>query len=1162
VPDDPRVQQLLDELLDTGGTPEEVCESCVELLPVVRTRWRQLCQARDELDAMFPAMAETGDDLPAAAEDDPPLPSIPGYEVEAVLGVGGMGVVFRARHQALNRVVALKMALAGEYAGPRERERFRREAEAVAALRHPNVVQVYDVGDADGRPFLTMELLDGGSLAQRLNGTPMPARKAAEIVATLTGAVEAAHRTGIVHRDLKPANILRTVDDVFKVSDFGLARRLDGPAALTRSGAAVGTPSYMAPEQARGPANTVGPAADIYALGAILYECLTGRPPFRGETAAETLDQAIHREPTPPGRLNPRLPRDLETICLKCLDKDPDLRYPAAVDLAADLGRFLNHEPIWARPVGRAERVLRWARRRPAAAGLLTAIVLLFLVGGLAAGLQYRHVAADRDRQARADSEVRAILERSRGPLDEAWQAQDLVKLADVAVEGNRAVDIGRSGGASPAVRDEAEVLRADAADRLGRARRTRTLLDEVLDVSASQETAAYTAADGFTSVPVQPGSDEQYAAAFRRWGLDVDATPEAAAVARLRAEPDAVVPELVAALDDWMLERRHEKRPAAEWRRLYRVADQLDKSGQHRRLRALLAGNSPARAESVAALVGAGPSWPAIWGLSHGDDWRQLRELRSEIDPRTAPVLTIVLLARAFAEVGDAAGAERLLRQAIAVRPNQVVLLDVLGRLLERKEPSGIGRAIECFRAARARQPRLGIALSGALIHSGRAEEAEDVVRDLLSHGPKTPLLYNHLGAALDARDHSAAEAAYRKAIALAPDFAAAHANLGLCLSDQGKHDAAEAACRTAVELRPNWADAHYHLGNVLARQRRFVAAAGAFRMVIALQPDAAPAYYNLGNALTAQGRHAAASDAYRTAIDLRPEFAMAHNNLGLALLQQGQPAAAEAAFRAAIRLKPKFAFAHNNLGNALDQQQRFVDAESAYREAILLAPALGSAHLNLGNVLVQQGRFDEGLTVVQAGIDLLSERDPVRGPAAGLLKRCQRYLVLDERLPGILSGTDRTTGAVEQLELAQLCQIRGHYAAAAHFYQDGLAADPALARAVPVGTRAAAARCAARAARGDGTGAPAGAAERAALRAIALKWLRVDLAVLQTRATSPNAAKRNATAGVLVNWLHDPDFAGLRPGWRRMGMPAKERAEWDGLWGEVKATLAEVRK
>ena len=277
--------------------------------------------------------------------------------MEAFLGRGGMGIVYKARHLRLNRFVALKMLITGAYAGPRERARFQREAEAVAGLRHANIVQVYDVGDHEGWPYFTMELLEGGSLAQAVAGTPQPARQAAAILATLAEAVQVAHQGGIVHRDLKPANILLAADGTPKIADFGLARHFDGGPALTLSGARIGTPSYMAPEQLIGKAGTIGPAADIYALGALLYEMLTGRPPFRGETASETERQAIHDEPVPPWRLNPKVPRDLETICLKCLHKDPQRRY-ATLPLS------------WKISSGCSERAHRGAAARPCGSAL------------------------------------------------------------------------------------------------------------------------------------------------------------------------------------------------------------------------------------------------------------------------------------------------------------------------------------------------------------------------------------------------------------------------------------------------------------------------------------------------------------------------------------------------------------------------------------------------------------------------------------------------------------------------------------------------------------------------------------------------------------------------------------------------------------------------
>jgi serine/threonine-protein kinase len=260
-----------------------------------------------------------------------------------------MGVVYLARQLRLKRPCALKMILAADHAGPVAVGRFLAEAEAVARLRHPNVVQVHGAGDHDGHPYLELEYVEGGSLAQALDGAPWPPRRAAALVEALARAMAEAHRLGVVHRDLKPANVLLTPDGAPKVTDFGLAKSL-GDATLTRPGTVLGTPSYMAPEQAEGGVERAGPGVDVYALGAILYELLTGRPPFRGESVLDTLRQVKSTEPVSPSRLAPALPRDIETICLKCLEKDPLRRFPGAADLADDLARFLAGESILARP--------------------------------------------------------------------------------------------------------------------------------------------------------------------------------------------------------------------------------------------------------------------------------------------------------------------------------------------------------------------------------------------------------------------------------------------------------------------------------------------------------------------------------------------------------------------------------------------------------------------------------------------------------------------------------------------------------------------------------------------------------------------------------------------------------------------------------------------
>jgi serine/threonine-protein kinase len=313
--------------------------------------------------------------------------TVAGYEVLSVLGRGAMGVVYKARQRGLNRLVALKMILAGEHAGSHELNRFQAEAEAVAHLRHPNIVQIYEVGEEQGLPFFSLEFVEGSSLDRKANGTPMPPVDAARMVLKLARAMDYAHKSNIVHRDLKPANVLLTQDGEPKIGDFGLAKRIDEDAGQTRTGTVLGTPSYMAPEQAEGRLREVGPLSDEYSLGAILYELLTGRPPFKGSTILDTLNQLRTLEPVPPIEFQPGVPRDLETICLKCLQKDPQKRYAGCGEMAEDLRRFLAGEPIAARPVSRRERLWRWCKRNPRVAGLTAAVAALLVLGvvGLAA---------------------------------------------------------------------------------------------------------------------------------------------------------------------------------------------------------------------------------------------------------------------------------------------------------------------------------------------------------------------------------------------------------------------------------------------------------------------------------------------------------------------------------------------------------------------------------------------------------------------------------------------------------------------------------------------------------------------------------------------------------------------------------------------------------
>jgi eukaryotic-like serine/threonine-protein kinase len=339
------------------------------------------------------------------------LPRVPGYEVLGLLGRGGMGVVYKARHQRLGRPVALKMLSPQGEADPEYLERFRTEAEAVARLQHPNIVQIYDIGEVHGEPYLALELLEGGRLTDRTGRAPQPPREAARLTETLARAVHHAHAQGVIHRDLKPSNVLLATDGTPKISDFGVAKRLDvtpeAAPALTSTGSIIGSPGYLAPEQAEPRLTPLGPATDVYALGGILYELLTGRAPFQGATVVETVLQTLNAEPVPPARLQPGVPPDLETVCLKCLEKQPARRYGSAADLAADLARFLAGEPTRARPLSRAARLGKWARRRPAVAALAGLSAFLLLAGLALAGWPWARAEARAAAEARAKDEAR-----------------------------------------------------------------------------------------------------------------------------------------------------------------------------------------------------------------------------------------------------------------------------------------------------------------------------------------------------------------------------------------------------------------------------------------------------------------------------------------------------------------------------------------------------------------------------------------------------------------------------------------------------------------------------------------------------------------------------------------------------------------------------------
>jgi eukaryotic-like serine/threonine-protein kinase len=1108
--DTPRVQQLLDELLDSRATPEEVCGSCPELLPELRARWRQVCRVRAELDALFPPPPGPGAPPAALPRETTPLPRVPGYEVEAVLGRGGMGVVFRARHLRLNRTVALKMALAGAYASLHERERFQREAEAVAGLRHPNVVQVHDVGDADGRPYFTMELVEGGSLAQQLDGTPWPSREAASLLATLAGAVEAAHRSGIVHRDLKPANILLTTEGTPKVSDFGLARRLDGEAGLTRTGTALGTPSYMAPEQARGRPPAVGPAADVYALGAILYELLTGRPPFKAETAAETVLQVISQDPVPPSRLNAKVPRDLETVCLKCLHKEPAKRYATAAALAEDLERFLRGEAIAARPERRLERVARRVRRRPVlaaalAAGTLLAVALagggLWLISERAAAA--REVEAEQAATERAAAEdlremarwlkksswpeARAALERARGRLGEHGSAE-LRRFLD---QGNRELEL--------AARLEAIPL----------------------------ELPPYAPA-----VPL-----DKYEEAFRRAGLgQVHDDPEAVA-ARVRASN--IANALVAALDFWSAVTLDPDRK--RWAmRVARLADP-DPTGWRDRARDPAVRADPAAlVELIRTAPVAGQSVPLLLALDRQlpyDSMERLPFLRRVHQAHPGDFWANLRLG-VVVQQKSPAEAVRYYQAAVALRPRTAVGYSHLGWVLllaGRRE-----EAVEHYRQAVDLDPTAVSShhyLAGVLAQLGRHDEAINQLREAIRFNPNDSGLYTALGHWLEVQGRDLeALPQHQQAVALHPQNKHAQDRLRALLARLGRGEEARVAWQAALDANPPKHDDWYGYAE--------------FCLFIG-QEDA---YRRARQALL--GKFGAATDPYvaertaraclllpATGDELRRAVALAERAAAV------EPSKYQWAY-------PNFLFAR---GLAEYRQGRLDQAIAILRgdAARVLGPA---PRLVLAMALHRSGQVAEARKLLAAAVLAHDwKADQARdqnGWIFHVLRREAEGMILPN-LPAFLDGKYQPQDNDERLALLGVCQFTNRSLGLARLYGDAFAADPGLAGDLGAGHRYHAARAAALAGCGRGVDATGiGEAEGKRWREQARQWLRADLAAWDKALDgTPGAGDR--ARQTLTHWRGDPGLAGLRDPAELDKLPADERKDCRALWEEVAKVL-----
>jgi serine/threonine-protein kinase len=928
---------------------------------------------------------ETATELPSPSIRDASaagVDAVPGYEILGVLGRGGMGVVYKARQVGLNRLCALKMILAGGHAGEADLARFHTEAEAIARLQHPNIVAVYEVGLHQGKPYLSLEFCAGGSLDRKLAGTPIEPAEAAKLVRTLAEAMQAAHAANVIHRDLKPANVLLASGGcqppergpqtpgglhpplafVLKITDFGLAKKLD-EASRTATNAIMGTPSYMAPEQAEGK-KQVGPAADVYALGAILYECLTGRPPFKAATALDTIMQVVADEPVPPRQLNAKVPRDLETICLKCLQKEPGKRYSSAAALADDLGRHLAGEPIRARRVGRLERAGKWVRRNPVVAALLAGVLLAVAIGGWALWERSAQQASQRmelaQRVAETERAVSLALGKAEQLRDQARQlpsatSQQAEAAAGVWRQAEAALEQAEAALSTGAAADPLLQRVSDVREEIERGRRHALRKGKLLRGLDEARMARSTWIDSELD---NAGASTRYAQAFAAYGLDVTRGRSEELARQIRSEEPDVREALIVALLDWTFVAKLAKSEGL-MKVLSKIAQGADDDGWRNKFRAAWAARDRAALRSLAA------------------EARRLSLPSSSVE-----FLGVVL--EALDEHDDALG---LLRWARNRYPSDFWIAFQLGSVLRRgsnQTPVEIEEAIGSYRVARALSPGSTIVLNDlgfALEQEKRFEEAIACYRRAIDIDHRfMPARYNLANALKKTGKLVEAVACYRAAIDLAPRDVKAHAGLGLALSTQGKVEEAIAAHRRTIAIDPNYVAGHCNLGAALRSRKKLDEAVACFRKAIEVDSQSALAHASLGQVFADRGKVDDAIAYYRKALAIEPKFALAHVGLGGALRATGKVDEAIACYQKALAIDPNAADAHVQLGAILCDVKR--DHEGAivrFRKAIEIDPRHAWAHFNLGVALRDRGKVDEAIPLWRKAIEI----DPHHAPA-----------------------------------------------------------------------------------------------------------------------------------------------------------------------------------
>jgi tetratricopeptide (TPR) repeat protein/tRNA A-37 threonylcarbamoyl transferase component Bud32 len=1196
-------------------------------------------QPNARADHGTPALLSEGRATPAVPGDAPPAGR---YRPVRFHARGGLGEVFLAEDAELRRPVALKR-IQGRYADdPDSRRRFLVEAEITARLEHPGVVPVLGlVEDGAGQPCYAMRFIEGPTLAQAIKEfheadlqagrdpgeRSLALRKLLGHFVAVCNTVGYAHSRGVLHRDLKPQNVMLGKYGETLVVDWGLAKPLDrteaeraggeqslglggraGPEGATQPGEVKGTPEFMSPEQAAGKMTAVGPPADIFGLGAVLYTILTGRPPYQGNLH-DVLVRAHGAVFPAPRRLKPGVPRALEAVCRKAMAVQPGDRYATAQELGAEVERWLADQPVtaWREPL--LVRSGRWVRRhKPLVAAASSMVLVALVLGGL--GLAW-------------------------------WQRQREAVERAVGEDLREAVRLQGEERWAPALQalERAEGRLTDLApDSLGE--RIRKIKEEVAFVEELEETRLQAATIGSGGRGDEfrdfAAADRAYAVVFAKHGFDLAALSRQEVARRIRGS--GIRNRLVAALDNWGYLKHF--LPARTGPSPHLFAALADDDPWRRRLRDPGLGTNGARVERLA------------------QDKDTLRQ----------PPVYLYLLSEGLQYHGRPAAAERLLRRAQEQHPEDFWLNFQLANLLLRKGPAQLEEAVGYYHAALARKPDSAATynnLGYALCDQGKLARAERAFRKAVALQPRTATPYIGLGYALSAQKKFAgARAAYHKAIALEPGTAAGYTGLGAVFHHQGKHAAAERAhrkavalqpdgvtyshlggtladrgkyaeavriCRKAIALQPDYHDAHSNLGYALSGQGRFVEAEQAYRKALALEPSNAKSCFALGNVLQKRGKFADAVRMYRKAIVLRPHYPNAYNNLGSALFGQRKYAEAEHAFRKTIALKPGYAVAHFNLGNALREQGKLAEAVEEYRRAVALDPqntdaryslgialsgrgkqaeaaevfrkavalkpddAVGNyglgvtlsrqgkyaeavrayrkaigrkpnfaeAHCNLGDALLQSGKLTEGLRALRRGHRLGKDRPGWPYPSAQWVRDAESLVRLEGKLAQVLAGTAQPADSAERVALAALCQkpFKRRYAAAALLYREAFRVEPKLGEDPRSEHRYNAACAAALAGCGKGKDAASlDAKERSRLRSQAVAWLRADLTAWRNLLEKAPKQVPSSVGQTLRHWQKDTDLAGVRDRAALAKLPEAERKDWAKLWGDVAALLAKA--